>query len=274
MNNSIHSHELHDDDELRGHILSRRQALMIFGGGALAFLTGCGGGSSGPSISTTATPIPSSTAVPGATATPIPTSTGNLTCIATPALTEGPYFVDERLNRSDIRADTVSGIVKTGAVMALQFNVYQISSAGCAALTNAMVDVWHTDALGKYSDEQSEGTSGQKFLRGFQTTDAQGGAAFTTIFPGWYQGRAVHIHFKIRATLNGATREFNSQLFFPDAFTTALYASTSPYNTRGTRSTFNSNDGIYSQSGGKTLITPSGSASSGLSASFNVALTV
>lgn len=77
--------------------------------------------------------------------------------------------------------------------------------------------------------------------------------------------------FKIRATLNGASREFNSQLLFPDAFTTALYASTAPYSTR---STFNVNDGIYNQSGGKTLITPSGSASSGLSASFNVALTV
>ena len=269
----MNTHE-HDDDELRGHILSRRQALMMFGGGALAFLSGCGGGSSGPATSTTTTPT--ATPIAGATATPIPTatSTNGLTCIATPALTEGPYFVDEMLNRSDIRADPTTGILKTGALLNLNFNVSQISSAGCAALTNAMVDVWHTDALGKYSDEQSEGTSGQKYLRGFQRTDSTGNAAFTTIFPGWYQGRAVHIHFKIRATINGAAREFNSQLFFPDAFTTALYNSTAPYNTRGTRSTFNANDGIYNQSGGKTLITPSGSATSGLSATFNVALSV
>jgi protocatechuate 3,4-dioxygenase beta subunit len=158
-------------------------------------------------------------------------------------VTEGPYFVDEKLDRSDIRSDPSSGAVKDGAPLALTFLVSRVTGSACAALSGATVDVWHCDALGVYSDatDPSFNTKGQKFLRGYQTTDASGKAQFTTIYPGWYRGRAVHIHFKIRT----ATSAFTSQLFFDDALNTQVFAQ-SPYSQKGTQGIMrNAADGIY-----------------------------
>ena len=168
--------------------------------------------------------------------------TGKVTCVLTAALTEGPFFVDEMLNRSDIRADPVTGAVSTGIPLALTFNVLRVANNACTPLTGAYLDVWHCDGAGTYSDVA--GSSG-KFLRGYQITDANGVASFKTIYPGWYRGRAVHIHFKLRL-LAGSTKtyEFTSQFFFDDALTDSVYAQ-SPYNTRGTRNVRNRNDGIY-----------------------------
>ena len=70
-------------------------------------------------------------------------------------------------------------------------------------LENAIVDVWHADAGGDYSGVGS--LQGETFLRGIQTTDANGDAAFTTIFPGWYRGRAPHIHFKVRSSADSTS---------------------------------------------------------------------
>ena len=96
---------------------------------------------------------------------------------------------------------------------------------------------------------------GQQFLRGYQVTDADGMARFITVYPGWYSGRAVHIHFKIRTDAGAdAGLEFTSQLFFDDAQSAAVY-SRDPYAAKGTPDTPNSNDGIYGQSGGQTLLT-------------------
>lgn len=263
-----------NDDIPKGRIFTRREALTLFGGAGLAFLTaaGCGGGSTGVSVPTAA-PTTGGTASPTATANPSATAVSNLTCIARPELTEGPYFVDEKLLRSDIRTDTHTGAVESGVPLTLTFNVSQLVGSACSFLPGALVDVWHANALGKYSDIASEGTSGVNFLRGYQLTSSSGVAKFTTIFPGWYQGRAVHIHFMVRVTIAGAAHEFTSQLFFNDAQTTSIFAA-SPYNTRGTRTTFNSNDGIYSQSGGQTLMTLSGSNSAGYAGTFNLALDV
>jgi len=158
-------------------------------------------------------------------------------------VTEGPYFVDEKLNRSDIRSDPTTGAVKDGAPFALTFLVSRVTGSACAALGGATVDICHCDALGLYSDasDPSFNTKGQKFLRGYQTTDATGKAQFTTIYPGWYQGRAVHIHFKIRT----ATSEFTSQLFFEDALNTLVFAQL-PYSQKGTQAVMkNAADGIY-----------------------------
>ena len=259
-----------NDDIPKGRIFTRREALTLFGGAGLAFLTaaGCGGGSAGGSVPTAA---PTTGAI--TTPTTAATAVSNLTCIARPELTEGPYFVDEKLLRADIRADTDTGTVQDGVPLSLTFNVSQLSGSACSFLPGAMVDVWHANALGKYSDIASEGTSGLNFLRGYQLTSSSGVAKFTTIFPGWYQGRAVHIHFMVRATIAGAAHEFTSQLFFSDALTTSIFAA-SPYNTRGMRSTFNSGDGIYSQSGGQTLMTLAGSNSAGYTGTFNLALDV
>ena len=127
------------------------------------------------------------------------------TCIVRPQLTEGPYFVDERLNRSDIRPDPTTGSVEPGVPLVLRFNVSRVSGNSCAALAGAFVDIWHCDAAGNYSDISGGAgqgnTLGQKFLRGYQVTDSGGAVEFQTIYPGWYPGRATHIHF-----ING-TRE-------------------------------------------------------------------
>ncbi len=156
-------------------------------------------------------------------------------CVARPALTEGPYFVDEKLNRSDIRSDPSDGSVRQGALLALTFRVSQLTNA-CAPLGGASVDVWHCDAAGVYSDVSDPGfsTVGKKFLRGYQVTDSSGVAKFTTIYPGWYQGRAVHIHFKIRShTGSGSAYEFTSQLFFDDNITDQVYTQ-APYSAKRT----------------------------------------
>ncbi len=168
-------------------------------------------------------------------------------CVMTPALTEGPYFVDEKLNRSDIRIDPSDNSVSAGVPLVLNLMIQRVENGGCTALTGATVDVWHCDALGDYSDEAALGTGGKKYLRGYQVTDANGAVQFTTIYPGWYMGRAVHIHFKVRLAAGSQTYQFTSQFFFDDTLTDAIYAQNAPYNTRRARDTRNSTDGIYLQ---------------------------
>lgn len=168
-------------------------------------------------------------------------------CVLTPALTEGPYFVDERLNRSDIRIDPTDNSVRAGVPLRLNMGVQRVQAGSCTPLTGAIVDIWHCDALGVYSDEAANGSLGRRFLRGYQMTDANGAVQFTTIYPGWYQGRAVHIHFKVRLFAGSQkTYEFTSQIFFDETVSDAVFAQ-APYNTRGTRNTRNSTDGIYQQ---------------------------
>jgi protocatechuate 3,4-dioxygenase beta subunit len=172
-------------------------------------------------------------------------TSGAGSCVLTASLTEGPYFVDEKLLRSDIRADPVTGALSQGRPLSLAFNVSRLASGACTPLTGAYLDVWHCDAGGRYSDESANGTSGKKYLRGYQITDANGVASFTTIYPGWYSGRAVHVHFKLRL-FAGATKtyEFTSQFFFDESVTSAVHA-LSPYSSRGTRDVVNTTDGIY-----------------------------
>jgi protocatechuate 3,4-dioxygenase beta subunit len=194
-------------------------------------------------------------------------------CVAKPEMTEGPYFVDEKLNRSDVRSDTSTGAVKDGAPLVLTFLVSQLTSNACTPLKDAQVDIWHCDAEGMYSDinDPSGSTVGQIYLRGYQLTDATGKTTFTTIYPGWYSGRAVHIHFKIRTTgTNGAAYEFTSQLFFDDALSDKVFAQ-APYAAKGTPNTRNSNDSFYRNGGAQMLLTTT-QANGGYNATFSVAL--
>jgi len=189
-------------------------------------------------------------------------------CSVTPSETEGPYWVDEMLDRPDITLDPSDGSVRPGVPLRLNINVLR-ADANCAPAADVQVDVWHCDAAGLYSDESANNTVGKKFLRGYQQTGANGAVQFTTIYPGWYRGRTIHIHFRIR-TFNGSTTtsNFTSQLFFDDTINNQVLAQ-APYNTRGTRDTINANDGIYNAA---TLLTLSSDGNGGYVGSFDVAL--
>jgi protocatechuate 3,4-dioxygenase beta subunit len=191
-----------------------------------------------------------------------------------PEQTEGPYFVDEKLNRSDIRSDPSDNSVKPGVPLQLAFRVSQISGGACTPLAGAQVDIWHCDASGIYSDVQDPNfgnSKGKKFLRGYQITDAQGMAKFTTIYPGWYQGRAVHIHFKIRTNpASNAGHVFTSQLYFDDALTDQVHTQ-APYASRGQRTMRNEADGIY-RNGGKQLMLTLAKQGDGYTSTFDISM--
>src|SRR5215469_3763532 len=154
----------------------------------------------------------------------------SITCVpTTPTVTEGPYWVDEKLFRSDIRTDPSTGVARDGVPLTLTILVQNLGSSSCTPLAGAYVDIWHCDAKGIYSDEStynpgggtgSVTTKGQKFLRGYQITDANGQVKFTTIYPGWYAGRTIHIHARIRTWTNTnyttELADFVTQFFFDD----------------------------------------------------------
>jgi protocatechuate 3,4-dioxygenase beta subunit len=186
--------------------------------------------------------------------------------VVRPEVTEGPYYVAENLVRSDIRADTSTGTAKEGTPFVLTFNVSQVSNSTCTPLQGATVEIWHCDAAGQYSDVSDPGfnTKGQNWLRGAQVTDANGKATFTTIYPGWYSSRAVHIHFKVHPD---ATKVFTSQLFFDDALSDQVFTQ-QPYAAKGQRDTLNSNDNIYQQ----TLLLTTTKTDQGYAATFDIGI--
>ncbi len=267
--------QLDDDDLPIGHVLSRRDAVRLFALGGAAVLVGCkpGSGASGATSEAAGVSVANAGVLPA--------------CVARPELTVGPYFLDQQLNRADIRTDPGTNAMKEGAPLMLTFNVQQIASGRCSPLPDAMVDVWQCDAQGQYSGVNDRmvgfNTVGQKFLRGYQVTDAGGVAKFLTVYPGWYQGRAVHIHFKIRtpaqggqgvqaapASPAGQAYEFTSQLFFDEALTDQVHAQ-APYASKGQRTLRNERDGIFRQAG-ETLVLATTKAGQGYEATFDVGL--
>lgn len=232
------------DDGMVGRLLSRRELVALFGAAGVAAF---------------ASPLRARQA--GA---PVPG------CVVRPQQTEGPYFVDEHLNRSDIRPDPATGAARPGARLGLTFTVLRVAADGaCTPLPGAQVDLWHCDALGVYSDvrDRSFDTTGQTFLRGYQVTDASGTARFVTIYPGWYPGRAVHIHVKVRAQA-GARRadEFTSQLYFDEGLTDRVHAG-EPYSTHAGARLRNDSDRLYGN-GGSQLVLPVGATDGGYSGTF------
>lgn len=196
-------------------------------------------------------------------------------CVARPEQTAGPYYVDTRLERSDIRTDPTDGSVKPGVPLQLEFVVSRIDGARCAPLAGAVVDLWQCDAQGVYSgvrdfDDRFD-TRGKQFLRGYQVTDADGTARFLTIYPGWYPGRTVHIHFKVRT--DPAARkghEFTSQLYFDDAVSDRVHAQ-APYAGEERRRMRNAADGIF-RNGGEQLMLRLEKDAQGYAGTFDIGL--
>jgi protocatechuate 3,4-dioxygenase beta subunit len=237
------------DDAIVGHILSRRELLGLFGAAGVAAAGGVHFVSGLPNLSganVTAEDGPGLSFVNLLNAT----ATG---LVVTPAVTEGPFFVDERLNRSDLIGRSKRKTVLGALPITLKIKVNQINGTTVTPLTGAQVDVWHADAAGVYSDEpsqqlQSEDTTGLYFLRGYQVTNTNGVARFNTVYPGWYDGRTTHIHFKIRLFDSGGntTYEFTSQLFFNQKISTNVYAN-SPYTKQGTSAVRNGTDTVFNE---------------------------
>jgi protocatechuate 3,4-dioxygenase beta subunit len=301
---------------------SRRQLLSGAGGvGAMAFLAACGSKSSTTSPTTTASPVTtgaasaptsaasaSGSATVGSTATAA-TTTPSTAATATPGaavlaaeITEGPYWLDLNLVRSDIRED------RPGAPLTMKLAVVDVATG--KPIEGANVDIWHCDADGIYSgftgasaaanpgggqagtqptgggnppsgtpaDGQAGGpppgapAGGQAggpppggrggpgggaqkaddktFLRGIQPTDKTGVAMFTSVYPGWYNGRTVHIHVKVNV---GGKTIHTGQLFFDDTYTDAVFQDNAPYNARSARQMRNASDGIFNGGGAGSI---------------------
>jgi protocatechuate 3,4-dioxygenase beta subunit len=167
--------------------------------------------------------------------------TGAAQCVLTPELTEGPYYIAGEKLRRDIREG------HPGTLLTLRLTV--LSASTCKPITGAVVDIWHADAAGNYSGFGAD-TSSRTFLRGIQKTDRNGVALFTTVYPGWYQGRAVHIHLKVHV---GGNVVHTGQLFFPDALTQTVYKA-APYAARGNPDTPNARDSIFVNGGKRGLL--------------------
>src|SRR6266481_6042353 len=262
--------------------ISRRDVIrvgsVVFVSGAIGalqtLLTGCGskGSSSGSSGS------------------------GSESCVTSTNVTSGPYFVDNQSDpnisgddvdtsipeRSDIRSDTKGGTgTQSGLPLNLNITVGSYRSGNCSPLATAQVHIWHCNAQGIYSDVQAGSNggggdyTGENFLRGYQYTDSNGQVSFTTVYPGWYSGRAVHIHLKVRVfdSSGNVTTEATTQLFFDDTVSDSVYSANSDYSRSGTRDVLNSSDSIYGEESPALLVSLTGSSQTSYAGTISIAIT-
>jgi protocatechuate 3,4-dioxygenase beta subunit len=247
------------DDIPVGRILSRREAM--------ALLAAAGGSVTlGDTARRFLGGLSSASGIPSAA----------LKCVVRPEMTVGPYFLEQMLERSDIRTEPSTGTARPGVPFALEIGVVRVDGGSCAPIPGVVVDLWQCDADGVYSGVQDiDGqfdSRGTTYLRGYQRTDRQGKAAFTTIFPGWYPGRSPHIHLKLRHPASPtATYEFTSQLYFDDRFVRSVYAN-APYHPTGEGFRTNAQDGPYTTGHGEQLLVDVRGQGDRLTASFLVGL--
>ena len=272
--------------------MDRRRALTVLGAaGVGALATACAKQSPAPSAGASPSPSPGGDTSAGGKAP---------ACVLAPELTEGPYYIE----LDKVRSDITEG--RSGAPLKLGITV--VDATSCKPVKDAAVDIWHCDASGEYSGFGSASGStempagagppsgapppggpagapppggpagapggrqaainSERFLRGTQLTDASGVCTFQTIYPGWYTGRAVHIHFKVRTD----SLEFTSQLFFTDEMNDHVFTTYSPYRERSRPApdTTDSTDNIYGSDGSSLLLSPVSDGNGGFSADFSV----
>lgn len=228
---------------------TRREALGILSAAGAALSAACN--ASTPTSPSVQTPTPPTT----------PTTPSAGACVVTPSETVGPFPSLADFVRSDIRDG------KPGLPVRLAVEVVNVNAA-CAPVSNATVDIWQCDADGNYSQYGSE--RNQTYLRGIQTTGADGLANFTTIYPGWYQGRATHIHVEV--LVNGRSIKV-TQIAFPESITAAVYA-TGVYAASGQNPTTNARDNVFSDGVSEELIALTGDTTNGYAGTFRVGVSL
>jgi len=175
---------------------------------------------------------------------------GSVSCVLSPEMTEGPFYIA----REKVRRNITDG--HPGTPLVLRLTVVDAST--CKPIKGAAVDIWHADAAGNYSGFGA-GSGSRTFMRGIQRTDANGVATFRSVYPGWYQGRTVHIHVKVH--VRGRVVH-TGQLFFSDALTDRVYRN-APYNKRPNRTTRNADDSIFVNGGHRSMLAVSRRAAGG-----------
>ncbi len=220
----------HTNSNERPRSLTRRGSLLRLGGLAAG------------ALGTTAWKLESADDATGASAGPAAVASGLVTCVLAPEQTQGPYYLEGDKVRRNVREG------KPGVALDLRTTVLDVSS--CTPIRGAAVDIWHCDAGGTYSGFAQEGTEGRTFLRGIQRTDRAGLAIFDTIYPGWYEGRTVHIHVQVHI---GGDVVHTGQLYFPDSLTDAVYRR-APYNRRPSRTVRNASDSIFRNGGSRSML--------------------
>jgi protocatechuate 3,4-dioxygenase beta subunit len=228
--------------------IARRDAIVMIGAAGAALAFGCGSESTPTSPTTTA----------AAGAAPPTTGGTNTACAVTPSETVGPFPSLTDLFRSDIRED------RPGTPLTLTISVVNTNNS-CSPVAGANVEVWQCDAAGNYSEYGNQGS--RTYLRGIQTTNAQGQVTFTTVYPGWYQGRATHIHVEV--VRDGVSSKV-TQIAFPESTNAAVYGM-GIYAPRGQNPTSNTRDMVFADSLNSELAAVSGDPATGLSATFQVA---
>ena len=179
-------------------------------------------------------------------------------CVVSPESIEGPYYLDERLERSNLRIDPSNNQPVDGLPLDLLLNIGQVQGNVCRPLPGAIVDVWQCDAAGEYSgvDDHIIGFNnlGKGFLRGYQRSDSRGQVRFQSIYPGWYHGRCVHIHVKVRtSTPRLPNYEFTSQLYLDEATTDKVHAM-QPYSRKSHRDFTHEQDVFFTKLDGRQML--------------------
>jgi protocatechuate 3,4-dioxygenase beta subunit len=239
-------------------IVNRRKAFGLLGLGGVATAIGCGSSTTSPSTTS------SGSTTSGGTGT-------SSACAITPEETAGPY--PDQLGMINtaafFRQDVTEG--RSGVPLTLTLTVVNVNSA-CVPVSGLAVEIWQCDATGNYSEYAQPGYNGtgQTFLRGLQTTGGDGRATFRTIYPGWYAGRATHIHVQIFSS--GRTLK-TTQVAFPEEVSFAVYQ-TGAYAVHGQNTTRNATDNVFSDGTQYEMATLTGSAVAGFTATLTVGISL